>query len=271
MVVGVNIRRWLMIRVIALALKKQTSKTYIPLTGAESRTNDIYVVYLVNGEGKVDFVVDAMTSTSLVGKFINNGVGEPVPGPVSLTDLPNYVLDIRHYYRGFEFRSLGIWSFLWPWALNYPYFATTRERRVQAKFNKQLLTRMDRIKVLEFIQSETIKQRDFRTSPSRLLSAFYTDRWVSHPAKDELLTYYTLLLGALKESGDIEAFDNGSNYGMKPQALNTIAAHGLEERRHNENRSIQIAIVGLTVILLIVGTAQAVAAVWEAFFKTATP
>ncbi|MBY5819835.1 hypothetical protein HFN60_30035 [Rhizobium leguminosarum] len=85
------------------------------------------------------------------------------------------------------------------------------------------------------------------------------------------MTYYTLLLGALQESGDIAAFDNGSNYALKPKALNTIAAYGLEERRHNENRSIQVGIVALTVILLIVGAAQAVAAVWEAFFKVATP
>lgn len=84
------------------------------------------------------------------------------------------------------------------------------------------------------------------------------------------MTYYTLLLGALQESGDVEAFDNGSNYGLKSKALNTIAAYGMEERRHNENRSIQVAIVGLTVILLIVGAAQAVAAVWDAFFKAAS-
>ncbi|NTA19837.1 hypothetical protein [Agrobacterium tumefaciens] len=84
------------------------------------------------------------------------------------------------------------------------------------------------------------------------------------------MTYYALLLGALKESGDLEAFDNVSNYGLKPQALNTISAFGLEERRHNENRNIQIAIVALTVILLVVGAAQAVAAIWEAFFNAAS-
>ncbi len=268
--VGAYLRRWLMLRVIAIALKKRTSKTLIPLTGAESRTNDIYVVYLIDGEGKVDFVVDAMTSTGLNGKFINNGVGEPVQGTVLYADLPSYEIDVRHYYRGFEFQSRGIWSFLWQWAINYPYIATTRERRIQAKFNKQLLTRMDRIKVLEYLISETVKDRGFRTSPTRLLSAFYTNRWVNRPDKDELMTYYTLLLGALQESGDIEAFDNGSNYGLKSKALNTIAAYGMEERRHNENRSIQVAIVGLTVILLIVGAAQAVAAVWEAFFKAAS-
>ncbi|NTA19836.1 hypothetical protein [Agrobacterium tumefaciens] len=173
---GEYLRRWLMRRVIAIALGRKTSKTLIPLTGAESRTNNIYVVYLVDEEGKVDFVVDSMTSTTLEGKFINNGKGEPVAGSVRLADLHRYVLDIRHYYRGFEFQSRGIWSFIWPWATNYPYFVTLNERRVQAKFNKRLLTRLDRVKVLEFFQTETIKKRDFRAGTTRLLSAFYTER-----------------------------------------------------------------------------------------------
>ncbi|MBP2563399.1 hypothetical protein J2857_006198 [Neorhizobium galegae] len=258
-----------MLRVINISLEKP-SGTMIPTSGERALSNDVYVVYLRDSEQVPRFLVNDRDVRGLIGKRSNDGRNFTEEDVLPVSELADYSLWVQHYYRGWTFYHDGMPSFFWNHVTHYPFFRVGLDRLVQSRFNKQLLTRMDRFKVLEHITDQTIKDRDFRTSPFDLMTEFYTARWVHRPDKDELLTYYTLLLEALEETQDLQAYNHGHRYGLKPKALNTITDFALEERRHNENRNIQIGIVALTVILLIVGAAQAVAAVWEAFFKAAT-
>lgn len=267
--VGASIRRWLMLRAISISLKKP-SGSMIPTSGDRALRNDVYVIYLLDKEGVARFLVNSRNGNDLIGKRSHDGRNFVEEAVLPTSELPDFKLWVQHYYRGWTFYNLGLPTFFRNYLTGFPFFRVKIDRLIQSRFNKQLLTRMDRYKVLEHITAKNMKDRACRTSAIDLMTAFYTKRWVNRPDKGELLTYYTFLLGALKETGALEAFDNGSNYGLKPQALNTISAFGLEERRHNENRNIQIAIVALTVILLVVGAAQAVAAIWEAFFNGAT-
>ncbi|TAY05481.1 hypothetical protein ELH91_31965 [Rhizobium leguminosarum] len=122
------------------------------------------------------------------------------------------------------------------------------------------------MKVLTYIMAETIKDRNFQTHPTSLLTHFYTVRWVHRPDKDELITYYTLLLDSLKVSEDLTSTQH-HGYKLEPKALNTITAFDLEEQRHNDNKSMQTGIFWLTIVLVVVGIIQAGAAGYEQWLK----
>lgn len=264
MAVRAFMKRWLMRRVIAICLRKNAPSEWVT-SGEEGRKLDLYAIYLIDGAGEARFVVNDMTSSTLEGKWSLDGKEFTEPRTLPSAELSDYTLYIQHYYGGWTFYSLGMPSFLWKWATQYPYFRVKLDRHIQAEFNKRELTRHDRMKVLEFIQAKTIKDRDFKTGSTQLLTEFYSARWVHRHDKTELMNYYQLLLDALVETGDIASTDTG--YVLKPKALNSISNFALEEQRHKESQAIQSGIFWLTVVLMLIGAAQGVAAVWEAFFK----
>ncbi|TBH28164.1 hypothetical protein ELG63_36365 [Rhizobium leguminosarum] len=258
-----------MLRVIAISLRKPSGNSNT--TGGEgAETTDVYVIYLRDGAGVPRFLVLDRNSEGLRCKESDDGRTFSKETVLPESALPDYRLWVHHHYRGWTFNHEGMPSFFRHYLTRYPFFRLFVDRRIQSRFNRQLLTRMDRFKVLEHFRLETTKDNRFSASAIDLMTEFYTARWVHRPDQDELQNYYDLLLEALCESQDLQVVDKTSRYRMRPKAINTISDFALEERRHAENRNIQIAIVGLTIILLIVGAAQAVAAIWEAFFKAAT-
>ena len=62
------------------------------------------------------------------------------------------------------------------------------------------------------------------------------------------MNYYTFMLDALKESGDLEAAEH-HGYKLTPRALNTVSAFVQEEHRHGDNYKIQRGIFWLTIAL----------------------
>ena len=122
------------------------------------------------------------------------------------------------------------------------------------------------MKVLRYILSETVKDRAFQTHPTSLLTHFYTVRWVHRSDKEELMTYYTLLLDSMKEAQDLETMQH-HGYKLRPQALNTVTSFELEEQRHADNRNTQNRIFWLTAVLMVVGIVQAGAVAYDTWWK----
>lgn len=260
-------RRWLMRRVISIALKNPAPSGWFTTSGEEGESNNLYIVYLNDEAAKSRFVVNSMTTSGLEGKWSSDAKNFEEPRSIPNSDLTDFTLYVLHFYRGWEFKIYGVWPFLWRWAVNYYYFRVAADRRKQAKFNKLELTRHERMQVLTYIKDRTMKDRQYIARVTDLLTQFYSIRWVHRPDQDELKTYYTFLLDALKDSGDLESIEYG--YRLKARALNSITAFAQEERRHSENQNVQRGIFWLTVVLMIVGIVQGVSATWEAFFKAA--
>ncbi|MBY5551025.1 hypothetical protein HFO61_30230 [Rhizobium leguminosarum] len=259
-----TIRSYFMWRAIDIALRKK-APTMIPTSGDEGRRNDCYVVYFEDQEGHGRFLANEMNDHSLQGKWSVDGRNFVEECSVPYAALPDFKPVIQHYYRGWTFHSRSVPSFLLKHLSSYPFWRVAWDRLLQAFFNRRQLTRHDRLRVLKYVLAESVKNRNYIAHETDLLTQFYTVRWVFRPDKEELMTYYRLLLDALKESGDLKQAQYG--LALDPKAINTIAQYEQEERRHGQNAATQNGIRFLTVILTLVGIAQAVAAIHESWWK----
>lgn len=260
-----RIRSFVLRRVILTTLGKRVEKEF-QTSGDEARKNDFYVAYLLDDEGEARFVVEHLSGNQVHGKWSPDGQDFTEARSIEIADLAKFRLWIHHYYRGWTFYTVGIEKFLFNKLTCWPWIRVTYDRYLQSRFNKQELPRHARIRVLRFILAETVKDRTFQARPTGLLTAFYTVRWVHRHDKDELITYYTLLLDSMVDSHDLSK-TQGSGYELKPQALNTITSFNLEEQRHLDDQNTQNRIYWLTAVLIAVGVVQAGAAAYDAWWK----
>ncbi len=259
-----RLRQWAMERTIAMLLRKDAPDR-IP-TDERGLENDIYAVYLIDADGNLGLSIVEIDSAEVRGKWSVDGKTFTVDRALPIADLESYVLYVEHYYRGWTFRTLGMPKLLLYRWTGWPWIKVRFDRILQERFNRRELTRQDRMKVLEYILAETIKDRSFQTHPTNLMTYLYTVRWVHRPDKGELMNYYTFILDALKESGDLASTEH-HGYKLTAKALNTVTAHAEDDRRHNDNKNIQTWIVVLTIALTVIGGVQAGAAAYEQWLK----
>lgn len=263
--IGSWILQCAMKRVISLALRRK-APSLIPTSGDRAKANDCYVVYLLDETGEARFLVEKLEGAEVQGKWSHDGKSFTEEKVLPTSRLPEFTVYIQHYYQTWTFYSVGVWKFLrYRWS-RWPWIRVRFDRFLQSRFNKKELARQARMEVLEYVLTETMKDRKFQTHPTNLLTHLYSVRWVHRPDKDELMNYYTFMLDALKESGDLEAADH-HGYKLTPRALNTVSAFVQEERRHGDNYKIQRGIFWLTIALMFFGLVQAGAAAYEQWLK----
>ncbi|MBY3314734.1 hypothetical protein [Rhizobium laguerreae] len=259
------IRQFAMKCVIAAALNKKAPAEFTT-SGDEATNNDFYIVYLLDGEGVARLVVQKTQGSEVYGTWSLDGRNFTEDKTLTSSELSEFTLWIHHHYRTWVFYSVGVQKFLVNRLFCWPWIRVTLDHYLQARFNRKELTRQDRMKVLEHILGETIKDSEFQTQPTRLMTHLYSARWVHRTDKDELENYYTFILNALEQSGDL-ATTQQHGYKLTAKALNTVTFHAEDERRHNDNKKIQIRIVILTIALTVVGIVQAGAAAYEQWLK----
>lgn len=261
-----RIRQYSMQRVIQTALAKRTGR-FIPTSGDQDQNNNFYVIYLLDKEKTARFLVENLAGDEVQGKWSLDGNNFAEEKALNIAELADFQPWIHHFYRGGIFYTIGITMFFrYRWSC-WPWIRVKFDRYLQSRFNKRELPRQDQMNVLRYILSETVKNHAFQTDPTSLLTHFYSARWVHRPDKEELMTYYTLLLDSMKEAQDLEDTEH-HGYKLKPQALNTITTFDLEDQRHDDNKKNQKGIFWLTMVLMVVGILQAGAAAYETWWKS---
>lgn len=259
MKLAARIRRYFMWRVCDIALRNVAPPIFTT-SRPGSLQNNFFAVYLYDSRGIPRFVANEMQAEGLRGKWSNSATSFKAESECSVPyeAFDNFTIAIDYYYRGWRFRTNGVPMFVLQYLCSYPFWRIYTDRILQAVFNLRPLARRDRMKVLSFILAQTIKDREFEVHPTGILTHLYSARWVLRKDHQELMSYYGLLLDSLKHTGDLATGKHGGYYSIKPQALNTIAAFQREERRHRDNYKIQRGIFLLTVVLMLVGVAQAI-------------
>ncbi|WP_457300948.1 hypothetical protein [Phyllobacterium sp. P5_D12] len=183
--------------------------------------------------------------------------GEPAyECSVRNSTLKDYDQKYLHFFRGYTITTRSAPLFILQRLSGYAYLARYWDLFAQRRFNKHNLVQQNRIRVLRLMLDETIKHDDFKVSPIGLVVELYSMRSIRHPESDSLINYYDLLLKSLVASGDLH--QNQSLYQLAPPALMTLSAYEEEERRHDDNVWQQKLIGALTLVLIVVGIAQAV-------------
>lgn len=166
------IRRYAMQRVISVALRKN-APSMIPTSGDRAKDNDCYVVYLLDEAGEARFLVEKLEGAEVRGKWSHDGKNFTEEKVLATSQLSDFTVYIQHYYRTWTFYSIGVWKFLrYRWS-RWPCIRVTFDRFLQSRFNKKELARQARMDVLEYVLTETMKDRNFQTHPTTLLTHLF--------------------------------------------------------------------------------------------------
>lgn len=184
--------------------------------------------------------------------------GEPQEGqPASITNLSSesFRILITYYFGELEIQYTSAIEFIVHEKLGILWLWLGRERLTRALFNKKDLIRRDRISVLRHVLEETLRQQNFETGPSGIMTSIYGHRWVHHPEHQRTYRYYAMLLESLVGSSDLALVAH--SYRLTPKALSTLSSYEAEDRRHRNEIRQQKILGALTAALVIVGAVQA--------------
>lgn len=224
----------------------------IPLTGMDRLvTRDYFSLHL----GKRDFLALEKSSGGLTGFWWNDRfeAGRPASLPIKVAATMPQIY--TQYYKEAELEFNGSLAFL----IGVASFKAQRNvflsRLRQRRFNRKELARDHRIKLLNFMYEETVRQRDFQTSALDYLVSKYGPMIINHPDRDELVSHHTLILESLVSSGDLRKQQN--RFLLNPAALSTLARSEQEDRRHQDSVRESRRLVVVTWLLVGVGVLSA--------------
>lgn len=251
---------------LARAMKKPAPER-IPLTGYDRlKERDYFQVSLLNEDQRL--LVQSVQEDGVVGLMFE-GLGEPNEVRLQYDHLPDYELEIIHYFDELELRYSRPWWFLliwWPrcrWELAKFRYAIWAFARVP-------LPRDDRMDLLRWAYDWTMEQ-DF-PNPEFELIGFLIQKHghlvFRHPDEDRLLRHYKLISDSLVSSGDFVDRQLG-HYALAPRGLATLDKFAQDTTNHRDNIQQQKAMSKLTRWLVFVAFIQAAAAVYGALWPDA--
>lgn len=226
----------------------------IPRTLPRARDLNCFVVELGGADIGWPLLVDRLHPDGVEGRWVDTD-SFVLPACIPNALLRPSQFRCTHFIGIYEFKYHSALQLLIREFLLLPRLEIWRDKLTQYFFNKQRLVRKERIDVLRLILEATVRERRFTISSVGLASRLYSNRWVFHPEKDEMLSYCTLLLDSLATAGDL--VDDRGSYRLAPRALATLAQYEEDERKHRDMIRQQRALKWLTVALVGVGLIQA--------------
>lgn len=250
-----NLKHWIYRLAISRALSKP-SPARIPLSLPRAAANDFYEVnVLAHGADTKSFYISGQEGKRYVGVYFPYPYGAGPRAKFPVSRVHNYKVQIRHYLRGYEFRTSSPAMFLLEQLVKYHWFLIWQDRLAQFFYNRRKLSRHDRIEILRTFVVKTTANPQYRTNAIDLVSDLHSLRTFSHPSRDSMIAYYRLILQSFREAGDL-SLDNNL-YQLTGQGVSTLAQYELEERRFRENLRQQKQVTHLTVVIVLVGLLQA--------------
>jgi hypothetical protein len=180
--------------------------------------------------------------------------GKPQDQTISLENASERPILITQYLGEIEIQYRSAFEFLIYQLLQLPWMKLLLERVTQWRYSRRTLVRTDRIDVLRRFIEESIAKSDFAAGGPDVMDLMHGRSVWRFPRTDENLRYYDYLLESLADAGSL--VKQGAHFRLAPKALATIAEYEEQNRRHNDSRRSQNAIVGLTFAIVIIGLAQ---------------
>ncbi|PCE30374.1 hypothetical protein [Burkholderia ubonensis] len=189
--------------------------------------------------------------------------------PVHLTYAEASTGDVAliSYLRQYEFRSDNPTRFvLGVWLRGYRVQACWDDFR-QGRYNRRTIERRRRMDVLRTLLEHSMSEPNTPLAAFGVLRHQLGERWIFHPARQELLNQTEFTLQAFAADGLALIANNGGGYRAAPRAMTVLDEYDTEERRHRDNRTIQRFVAVFGALAVAAAIVQAVANVKQAWFS----
>lgn len=252
---NLNLKNWTYRLAIRRALKAP-SPARIHLSLPKAAANNFFEVNVLgHGKETKSFGISGRDKARYTGIYFPYAYGGGRIGKIPVSKVHRYKVQIRHYLKGYEFRTDSPFLFLLQQLVGYSWIRIWQDRIAQYLFNRRRLSRRDRIEILRMFVVKTTENPQFRTNSTDLVVDLHSLRTFSHPARDSMIGYYRLILQSFKDAGDLVLEEH--SYRLSGQGVATLAQYELEDRRFRENLNQQKQITRLTVAIVLVGLLQA--------------
>ena len=200
----------------------------------------------------------------LVNSFDNNGVngrqlqdGRYVaPCSIPWKHCKGAQFEVIHFFRSARTEYSGVRDFLFGDVTHLTRRFWLGERVKQWLFNKTSKFRQDRISLLRTLLETHIKRveesENAFSAPSSMseiliFETTFGSRAFGHPEFNRRWAAFKIIVDSLVESGDLRRVDNRIT--VAPKAIETLANHELQERRHNDSVRQNWLMLTLTVVI----------------------
>jgi len=229
----------------------------IPLMGDAIAKRDYFTIHLSSDLQRRQFYISGIDGQSLQGFWFNEPTGAGFEASIPLRFLSFFSIDITHYYKELEITHHSVVLFRLDQFALKPLRTLIFQRIAQGIFNRRILVRFDRIRILRHVYENTIADPSYVTSSFQILREFYGERSAAHPESRSIRRYYEFVLDSLVETSDLQANQNG--YQLLAKAIATLSDFEEDERRHRDQVRNQKILAILTTALVVVGLIQALA------------
>jgi hypothetical protein len=249
----------LLLRAACRLAMRRVAPDQIPRSLPRAAGIDYFSLTINGRDNEWSLLVDTVTPEGASGRWLD-GNTYSVPAGVSWESALDASIDCSHYIGVYEFQYKSPLVLLFRELLLLPRIEIFKDRLQQKQFNRQRLVRRERIAILKLVAEEALRSRNYRANSVTLAAQLYSNRVFFHPEREQMLNYCSLLLDSLASSGDL-TLDNHA-YRLAPRALQTMATHEEEDRRHRDMLAQQRAAKWLTFALIFVGLLQVYAS-WK--------
>lgn len=238
---------------IRLALRRPAPDS-IPRSLPKAKDVNCYVVELGGPDAGWPLLADSIRPRGVEGRWLEGDTYE-LSASIPNAQLRPMHCQFTHFIGIYEFRYRSALAFLAQEFLLLPQLSILRDKASQFIFNRKTLVRKERVEILRLAIEATVENSKYELHPMSLATRIYSNRWIFHPRKTQILNYFSLLLDSLADSGDLTRKDGG--YKLAPKALVTLSQYEEEERKHQAMLVQQRAMKWLTFVLIFVGLLQA--------------
>lgn len=251
---------------IWLALRKPAPER-IPLSDRQrTSARDYFLVYLDDGEVRWRFLVRGANKFGVDGLWYEDDATQGVPTSIPTSNISDYRPRITQYFGEMEIAYDSYAEFVLYQIFRLPNIFRVRRRIARFFFQRRHLIREDRIRVLQLLVDETIREANEEIhgrgfvwfSAPAIMYRLYGPYYDLHPQFEELRRYYRVLLDSLVESGDL--VNELASYRISARSMMTLANYAEDDRRHRDQVRQQGILGVLTFALVAVGAAQAILA-----------
>lgn len=241
---------FLKFRHIDFALTKVAPNT-IPLSEPKALNNDFFSIYIFIEKLNIKLLCKTKEKGGYSG-FLWDKDELGMDATILFETFNQYPfrVEIKHYYRGYEFQLENKFLFILYFLSEYNRFVVYKNKFLQGIYNKKTLVRSERMELLNYLVEKTIENPTFETSPISLGAQRHSNRWYHHPQRVEHQTHYKLILNSLVETGDLTF--NNSSYSVTGKALATLSDYELEQQKHQDIHNNSKVTHRLTLALILI-------------------